>query len=696
MTTKVTTRRERAKALQVAIREYDYAYYVECKPLIPDSRYDALFKELVELENGFPDLKTPDSPTQRVGGLVPKGATVKHAVPMLSIAYSTSTEIVFDFCKRMQERIGPEVRFVVEDKVDGLALELLYRDGLLCSACTRGDGDTGQNVMTAVRKIGDIPVGCATHMSLDDIAGEVVVRGEVYVRNADFRQLARNYEAAGKELSTTPRNIAAGELLRTAGSKSEGYKLPLHFIAHGFGPRPSVSCMAETTTHMEVMQAIYSAFSILHLPAAGGLAIDEVGGKLEEFSDQTRVSGLPYPVDGIVVKVDGLTHRQKVNDAKNKRDYPWAYAYKWQQFTAQTTVRRFDTQVGKHGTLTPVVYFDPCIIDGTTVTKATLHNFDQVKKMPGPTRKAVGVQKGDVILVEKAGKIIPHVLKVVKPVPGKRTPYAPPKKCPSCGGHVEKEGPMIRCANARERCPVQLQAALIAALDRDRLDVDGFGPKLAKLLTTPQKKGDKPLVYNLADLYALESRRSELEALPGVGAGTINKLFRGLSEAKERPSHRLLAAFGIPGCGRTASKALIDHFGSISAVARASRAALLLVEGIGPESASSIRIWFLEPKNKLLVAALRLQGLNFGDRDAAPTPVGDALSGKKICVTGKLEHYTRDSIQQLIVESGGVVAKSVSKNVDYLVAGADAGSKLAKAQQCGVKVISEQEFRELL
>ncbi len=661
----------RTEALREQIRRHDYLYFVKNDPQVSDFEYDRLMAELRKLEAAYPDLITPDSPTQRVGERPLEGfQSVRHAVPMLSIDNTYSEGELREFDQRVRRRLdGRAPEYLVDPKIDGIAVALRYEQGRLAVAATRGDGETGDDITANARAIRSIPL----RLSGEDWPALLDVRGEVYWPRTDFEQTNQRREAEGLERFKNPRNATAGTLKqldsRVVASRA------LAFCAHGFGliePFPP-----------EVRRAsqLFERFE------RWGLRISEHRRRFGDLDaliafihvwDQKRFE-LPFDTDGLVIKVDALCDRDILGVAsKSPR---WCIAYKYAAEQAGTRLLSVDFQVGKLGTITPVANLEPVELAGTTVRRASLHNFDQVQRLD--------VRVGDVVTVEKAGEIIPQVVAVdLSRRPDGAAPIVPPASCPECGGEVVRDegGVYLRCINPT--CPAQLVERLRFFCGRDQMDIEGAGEVLVAQLVSAG------LAHTVADLFRLHQKRDALLALERMGEKSVDSLLAGIEAARARPVARLLTALNIRHVGATTAELLAGHFGSMPALRAADEVQLQEVEGIGPEVSRSIRQWMDHAANQLLLDELAALGVN--QTQPRRARASDALLGKTVVVTGTLQKYTRQQAEALVKEHGGKSAGSVSKKTDYVVAGENAGSKLDKAHQLGIVVLDEAAFERLL
>ncbi len=653
--------------LRRQIREHDHRYYVLAQPAISDHQYDALLERLGALESEHPERVTPDSPTQRVGGQPIDGFThVTHAVPMLSVDNTYDEGQLREFDARVRKGLGggEEYRYLVDPKIDGVAVSLTYEDGLLTVAATRGDGVTGDDVTHNVRTIGSVPL----RLIGDDVPAVVEVRGEVCWPTEAFDRYNHQREAAGEEPFKNPRNGAAGTLKQLDPRNVAGRGLQL--VAHGFG-------------RIERLQAasadeVYNQFERWGIPVSPYRQIAKDVDAVVQLCHEwfTRRHQLPYETDGLVIKVDSLAQRRHLG--ATSRHPRWCIAYKFAAEQAESTLLSVDFQVGKLGTITPRAVMEPMQLSGTTVRHATLHNFDQVERLD--------VRIGDRVIVEKAGEIIPQVVRVLTE---KRPPGAlkikPPTRCPVCAGEVERDagGVYIRCINPA--CPAQIKERLIHFCGRNQMDIEGAGQVLVEQLV------DKGLVHDYADLYGLPDRRDELLGLERMGPKSADNLLAGIEASKRQPLSRLLAALNIRHVGAATAELLAEHFGQMDAIAAATEDELTEVDGVGPELAASIHHFFASRQGAEVIARLKSAGVNMTQprkRKAATQP----FAGMTVVVTGTLERFSRQEAQDLIRQLGGKPAGSVSKKTDLVVYGDSPGSKLTKAQELGVEAIDEAEF----
>ncbi|MCH8912888.1 MAG: NAD-dependent DNA ligase LigA [Planctomycetes bacterium] len=659
---------EQVERLREQIREHDHRYYVLADPTLSDAKYDGLLRELSKLEEAHPELHSPDSPTQRVGGAPIDGFEhVTHAVPMLSIDNTYSEQELRDFDGRVKKRLEDvSYRYIVDPKIDGVAASLRYEKGRLVLAATRGDGTVGDDVTHNAKTIRAIPLTLRT----EDPPEVLEVRGEVFWPLKAFEHFNAKREAAGEPLFANPRNATTGTLKQLDPQSIAGRGLS--FLAHGLGDIVGAE--------FETQSALFEQLKDWGVPVSPHARThDSIDGVLDMVREwNVKRHELDYLTDGLVVKVDSLAQREALGATSR---YPrWCIAYKFAAEQAETVLNDVTFQVGKLGTITPVAELEPVLLAGTTVKRASLHNFDQVERLD--------IRIGDTVVVEKAGEIIPQVVSVVRSQrPRKGKPIARPRSCPACQGDVaqDENGVYWRCINPA--CPAQVRERLIFFCGRNQMDIEGAGPALIDQLLAAG------LIKNYTDLYRLHGRRDELIALDRLAEKSVDNLLSGIEAAKHRPLARLLAALNIQHIGAATAELLADHFGDMDSLMQADEEGLLVVDGVGPELAGSLRRFFGSKTGRKTIADLKSVGVNM--QQPKSEPAGErVLAGKTIVVTGTLENFGRKEIEGLIKQLGGKTASSVSKKTDFVVAGANAGSKLTKAEQLGVEVISEAEFRE--
>ncbi len=665
---------ERASWLRQEIERHNQAYYQKDAPIITDAEYDALFRELQALESAHPELLTPDSPTQRVGSR-PLSAfgTVTHRVPMLSLGNAFDDEEVAAFDRRVTDLLraagklglNETVEYFCELKLDGLALSLRYEFGLLVQAATRGDGQAGEDVTANVRTIRSIP------LKLNAGAPDVLeVRGEVFMNLADFSKLNQTQQSRGDKVFANPRNAAAGSL-RQLDSKITAQR-PLRFFAYGWG---EVSAELPER-HSDVLDWLAK----LGLPVNSGqhlLARDcnDLLAYYEEVGE--RRSKLPYDIDGVVYKVNSLASQKVLGYVA--RAPRFAIAHKFPAQEVSTTLLDIEIQVGRTGAITPVARLAPVSVGGVTVTNATLHNEDEIR------RKDVRI--GDTVIVRRAGDVIPEVVgPVIEKRPVDARQFVMATACPVCGSAIERleDEAVARCTGGLF-CGAQRKQSLVHAAGRKALDIEGLGEKLVDQLV------DRERVHSLADIFTLSV--DEVAGFDRMGRKSAENLIAAIDQSRHSTLPKLIFALGIRHVGESTARDLARHFGSMDALMQADEAALLSVPDVGPVVAGSIARFFAEPHNREIVRALQAQGLN--PLEQASEHAGD-LVGKTFVLTGTLPTWSREEAASHIMAAGGKVSGSVSRKTSFVVAGEDAGSKLAKAQELGVPVIDEQALRVML
>ncbi len=659
--------KKQIERLRKEIRRHDYLYYVLNQPKISDRRYDKLFAELKELEKKHPELITAGSPTQRVSEKPLEAfVSVRHAVPMLSIDNTYSDDELREFDKRVAKTLQSEdYDYVVELKIDGLAISLRYEKGSLVTAATRGDGTTGDDVTKNVRTIKAVPLVLVDAGEVPEI---IEVRGEVYMPTKSFIELNRVRIEAGEPAFANPRNAAAGSLklldARITAQRN------LSFFAYSIG-EVSEPVAAE---HWQLLQR----FKKFGLPVNPNIKkaknIDEVIDICLSWAE--KKSKLDYQIDGMVIKVNRLDQHGLLG--ATGRAPRWCISFKFPAEQAETKVESIAVQVGKTGTLTPVANLTPVQLAGTTVKRATLHNFDEVRRLD--------VRVGDTVVIEKAGEIIPQVIEVKKKLrPPNAKPFQIPKKCPNCGGDVQKDenGVYIRCINPD--CFGQLRERLRYFAGRSQMDIEHLGTALIDQLV------DSGLVRSFADIYKLQ--KSDLIDLERMAEKSAQNVIDAIEASKTQPLWRLIAALGIRHIGSESAQILADYFGSLDALMQADVQKLEEIEQIGPTMAESVYQYFKKPVNRKIIDELIDAGLKPKHHRIERS---DKLAGKTIVVTGTLENFTRQQAEQAIKGAGGKSASSVSKKTDFVLAGENPGSKLDKAKQLGVRVINEKQFLEMI
>ncbi len=699
--------RGRWEALVAEIEAHNRRYYIDASPIISDRAYDALFRELQELEDAHPALRSQESPTQRVGGL-PVDALSKftHPTPMLSLQNSYDEQDIRDFDERVKRQLDlsadHSVRYLVEPKLDGMAMELIYEGGVLAVGVTRGDGLVGENVTPNVRTIRNLPLrlvpdstgeqvsstagsgsqaslfaptpGPQTKASSAALPTRVAIRGEVVMPQDSFQKLNERRVSEGLEPYVNARNSTSGTV-RNLDSRIAA-AAPLRFYAHSAGV-----CEGRSFERHSDFLAFADAMGFqvpAGITACDG--IDEVIAALAAIED--RRASYPYDIDGAVVKIDD--HDLQARLGFVSRSPRWSMAYKYAAEQATTRLLAIDVQVGRTGVLTPVARLEPVFVGGVVVSNATLHNRDELERKD--------IRAGDLVVVQRAGDVIPQV---VRPLVEKRTgtevTFVFPDQCPECRAPVvEVEDEVaLRCANEVD-CPAQTRARVAHFASRKALDIEGLGVKLVAQLV------EEGLVRSIADLYSLDGQRTALLALERMAETSVDNLLAGIEASRSAPIHRLLFGLGIRFVGETVAKRLCGHFGSWEALASATQEELEEAEEVGPIVADSLRTWFADERNQQLITAMSDGGVQFPDEARPEALPAHPFLGKSVVVTGTLSSMGRSEAKAAIEARGGKSPGSVSKKTDYLVAGENAGSKLEKARKLGLNVLSEDDFLQLL
>lgn len=655
--------RTRVRQLRDEIRHHDYLYYVLDRPAISDAQYDALVADLQRLEEQFPQLITPDSPTQRVAGGIREGfATVRHHAEMLSLESTIDAEAVRRFDARMRAAVGADVRYVLEPKFDGLSIEVVYEDGRFVSASTRGDGERGEDVTANVRTIRAVP------LRLRDAAVEpprlLAVRGEVLMRRADFAAVNQRLERTGQPRFANPRNAAAGSVRQLDPAVTAQRTLDVYF--YDVLALQGASKATRASELVSWMRAWGLRVSLHHRI---GRTMDEVFEYCERLDTARR--SLEYEIDGIVIKLDDLAARDRLGaTARHPR---WALAFKFAPALETTKLQGVEVQVGRTGVLTPVAILRAVQIGGVTVSRATLHSWREL------TRKNLRI--GDTVRVVRAGDVIPEVLGRAEGTPHGRKAILLPRACPVCGAAVVRDGPRLRCPNSIG-CRAQLIRAIQHFASRDALDIHGLGPATVEALVSAG------FVRSVADLFVLND--ADLRKLERFGAVSAVHLAAAIHAAREVDLRRLLIGLGIPHVGTTTAQHLAERFHTVEAVRKANVEQLAITPGIGRSTAEHIATFFRMPSTLAVLDALQRHGVAVlpvrGRRRSGP------LAGQTVVFTGALEGMTRERAEQLVEELGGHAARTVTRNTDLVVAGSAAGSKLRQAHAAGVLVMSDHEF----
>lgn len=654
--------KQEIQSLRRELEQANYEYYVLDNPSMSDYDFDHKLRRLEELEAKYPELITPDSPTQRVGGKVANGfAEVHHRVPLESLQDVFSFEELADFGQRVQDALTDGVEYDVEPKVDGLSVALEYENGLFVRGATRGDGQVGEDVTENLKTIPSIP------LRLPEALPSLIVRGEVFMPKKSFEQLNADRELKGESLFANPRNAAAGSLRQLDPKIAASRKLDIRVFNVQWAEGKTFTTHTETLEYLQEQRFKVIPHYTCHSIQEAAERIAALGDGREEF---------PFDIDGAVVKVNNLADRTTLGStAKFPR---WAAAYKYPPEQKESVVEDIVVQVGRTGVLTPKAVVKPVRLAGTTVTNATLHNQDFI------TEKDIRI--GDTVLVQKAGEIIPEIVSVIKDKrPEGTVPYHLPDHCPVCGAPVarDEDGAHIRCTGAE--CPAQRLRHIVHFASRDAMNIEGLGPAVVESLV------GAGLVKGPGDLYSLTA--DQVEPLERMGKKSAENLMAAIEKSKSAGLGRLLFAFGIRQVGQKAGKILAARFGTLDALMNAGEGELTAVPDIGGITAKSLLDWFANDQSRHLIEALRQAGVSF---DSTEAPVGDKLAGKTFVLTGTLPTMDRKEAAALIEAQGGKVSGSVSKKTSYVVAGEAAGSKLQKANELGIPVLTEADLIALL
>jgi DNA ligase (NAD+) len=665
--------KKKIEELREKIRDYDYRYYVLAEPNISDQEYDALIKDLEKLEAENPELVTPDSPTQRVGTDLTKDfKPVTHLIPMLSLANTYNEDELFDFDRRVREGLpgSEKVEYVVEPKIDGASVSIHYIDGYLVTAATRGDGVVGEEITNNVKTIRSVPLSLKKKSSLPYSFSNIEVRGEIFMKLEDFIKLNKEREAKGEKLFANPRNSSAGTLKLQ--DPQIVAKRPLNVF---------------TYTLISLEEDFKSQYDNLQILRMMGFNVNpefklcknideviEVCHKLEE-----KRSTLEYEVDGAVIKVNSLRHQEILgNIAKSPR---WAVAFKFKAKQAFTVLNKITWQVGRTGTVTPVAELEPVFLAGSTISRATLHNMDEIKRKD--------IREGDKVIIEKGGDVIPKIVSVVmeERTSGSK-PVQPPRKCPVCKSPLFKPPEEVAYYCENTDCTAQIKGRLEHFAARGAMDIEGLGSALINLFV------EMGLLHTYADIYDLKNKRDELIAIERLGEKSVDNLLSAIEESKKQPFPKVLFAIGIRYVGAGAAKKLAENFSSIDELMDADEEKIESIHEIGPSISGSVINFFSEQHNKKNIERLKKHGLRFTSEKKLNKET--FFTGKTFVLTGTLSRFSREEAADKIVLYSGKVTSSVSKNTDFVLAGENAGSKLAKAEKLGVAILNEKDFLKQL
>ncbi len=666
---------DKVKKLRDKILDADYRYYVLARPNIDDYAYDMMMKELIELEKKYPELLTPDSPSQRVGGTITKEfPTVNHEVPMLSLTNSYDETDLLEFDKRVRNILKDEkFRYVCELKFDGAAVTLIYQDGLFVRGATRGDGLQGDDMTTNVKTIRSVPLRILNDKKAFKNLN-IEVRGEVFIKKDDFIRINEKQEEAGEKLYANPRNTCAGTL-KLKDSKivaSRNLNMFCYYLRH----RDSAE-QSKLNSHFRNMQILKE----LKFPVNSYISLKNDINEVIKFCEEIDLvrEQLPYEIDGVVVKIDSLSQQERLGSiARSPR---WSIAYKFKAKQAVTKLNKIILQVGRIGTITPVAELEPVFLAGSTISRATLHNSDEIERKD--------IREGDYVKIEKGGDVIPKVVEVLKEKRKKSSRlFKMPPNCPVCNSkliRIETEANYY-CINYL--CPAQVQGRIEHFVSRNAMDIEGLGYSII------EKFISLGLLKDISDVYKLKKHEKELKQLEGFGEKSIDNIMRAIEESKQKPFDKVLFAIGIRHVGERTAKLLAKHFHDIESLQNASKEDIENVKEIGPKIAESVYDFFYKSSNRDLVNKLKKEGLKFSSESQKPGT--NKLEGLTFVLTGTLENYPREKAKEIIENLGGKVSSSVSKLTNYVLAGSEAGSKLDKAKTLGVKVIDEKEFEKII
>ncbi len=660
--------RREVEELRSQIEHHNKLYYTQDSPEIPDADYDALFDRLQSLEEEY-KLVAPDSPTQRVGGeALSEFNQVTHELPMLSLDKVFGEQDLVDFENRIKKRLGSKrtLEYSCEPKVDGVAVSLLYVNGLLERAATRGDGLTGEDITHNVRTIAEIPLRLAD----DTLSGRIEVRGEIFLGKAGFSRLNERARKEGSKTFVNPRNTAAGAVRQLDPRKAA--KIPLQMYCYSIG-------IVDDVAIPEKLSEVFSLIERWGLPVNPDRSTQKGIASCQKYCDRLlkKRDGLNYEIDGAVIKVNGLSIQEELG--QNARTPRWAMAYKFPAEEKSTRVLDVEFQVGRTGTVTPVARLEPVFVGGVTVSNTTLHNMDEIDRL--------GLRIGDTVIVRRAGDVIPKVVKVVNPASNKSPKKIKvPDSCPACGSPVEKDGDVLYKCSAGIICPAQRKESIKHFSSRGALDIEGLGDKLVEQLV------DAELIDNADDIFSLD--KDQLSGLERMGQKSAENLLQAIEKSKQTTLPRFLYALGIREVGEATAQALTNHYGDIDAMIAASADDHEKVADVGPIVAGHIETFFSNKENRALIGRLMDHGINWPKVNQSKG--SQPLEGKTYVLTGTLEQMPRNEAKAKLVALGAKVAGSVSKNTDCVVAGPGAGSKRTKAEELGIEIIDEGEFLHLL
>lgn len=663
---------KKIEELRNEIRKHDYLYYVLAQPEISDYEYDQLYKELEKLEQEYPLFITPDSPTQRVASDISnKFKSVEHRTPMLSLSNSYNQGDLIDFDRRVQENLGIQnVEYVVEPKIDGASISIIYKNGKLTTGVTRGDGEIGEDITNNIKTIRSIPLKIDIEKIKRYDLSDIEVRGEVFMEIDAFNKLNKEREKEGEKLFVNPRNSTAGTL-KLLDPKLVA-KRPLNIFVYYL-----ISYSDELETHFENLSILKSLGFKVNDYNKLCKDIKEV---IEYCDEMEKVrDDLPYEIDGMVIKVNSLNQQKSLGFiARSPR---WAIAYKFKAKEAITKVRKIVWQVGRTGTLTPVAELEPVYLAGSTISRATLHNIEEIERKD--------IRKGDTVVIEKGGDVIPKVTAVViEERPNNSSKTIAPVKCPTCGSNLFKPENEVAIYCENSECPAQIKGRIEYFASRNAMDIVGLGEALVSTLV------DRGFLKSIADIYELYRYKDELMKLEKLGKKSVENLLSAIEKSKERPFEKVLFAIGIRYVGEVAAQKLAEHFVNIDKLISASEEEIQSIYEIGPSISQSVRKFFSDEHNLKIIEKLRETGLKFSLDES--TKKNTKLQNLTFVITGTLSSMSREEAKEKIIAAGGKVASSVSKNTDYVVVGENPGSKFEKAKELELKILNEDELLKML
>ena len=660
---------KKINSLKEKIADADYKYYVLAQPDIEDYAYDLLMKELIELEEKYPELRTEDSPTQRVSGEPTKiFKVVQHEVPMLSLSNSYNFDELIDFDKRIKSLIKDQkYEYVCELKFDGVAVSLIYRNGRFSLGATRGDGTKGDDITKNLKTIRSIPLSVRSNQYKD-----FEVRGEVFIKKDDFLRINEEQEIRGEKLFANERNTSAGTL-KLKNNKVVASR-PLNIFTYSLRTADT-----NLSSHYESLKILKNLRFPVNEHFKKVNTIDDVKRFCDEIEDVR--DSLPYEIDGVVVKIDSLAQQEQVGYVS--RSPRWAIAYKFKAKQQITRIKSISLQVGRVGTITPVANLEPVFLAGSTISRATLHNFDEIERKD--------IREGDYVKIEKGGDVIPKVVEVIidKRYEGSMK-FVIPAKCPVCNSKLEKPDEEVNYYCVNYFCTAQVKGRILHFVCRDAMEIEGLGESIVEIFL------DKGFIKDYTDIYGLKNQKEELIKLERFGKKSVENILYAIEESKNKPFDRVLFAIGIRHIGFRTARLIANHFGSIEKLLSASAEQINEIHEVGPKIAESLGNFFRDEKSIKLIDKLKKAGLNFEMENSAELKINENFKDKTIVLTGTLEKYTRSKASEIIEKLGGKVTSSVSKKTDYILAGKDAGGKLDKAKSLGVKILSEEEFEGMM